>query len=76
MEKRQPQLPRLEAEPTNDTTALTCYALDWRERAINAETINEKLLATLEWINNQPMGAMYAEVRDAARNAIKEAKGE
>lgn len=34
-----------------------------------------ELLAALEWIVAQPAGAMFAEVREAARAAIAKAKG-
>ena len=55
--KHTPQLPDLESAPTNDTAALTCYALDWRELSheFKAErdklaAINAELVAALERI--------------------------
>lgn len=48
MEKTTPTLPALKYEPTDDTAALTCYALDWRQCALDAERQRDGLLAALE----------------------------
>ena len=45
--KNHPKLPALAAAPTDDTAALTCYALDWREVAIQAEAQRDVLMEAL-----------------------------
>ena len=70
------KLPKLEAEPTNDTAALTCYALDWRERAIRAESINEELLEVTRGILVEDMLQYLPVVYvDKVRAAITKATG-
>lgn len=73
--KHTPKLPALESEPTNDTAALTCYALDWREEALKAQQQCDDLLQALEEIaNNDPYNQSSAGI--IARAAIAKAKGE
>jgi len=42
-----PKLPVLKGEATDDTAALTCYALEWREMALKAEVQRDALLQAL-----------------------------
>jgi hypothetical protein len=71
-----PKLPVLEAEPTNDTSALTCYALEWREKYIDAEVQKDALLAALETMLDFEKLHTFDQINatKAARAAIAKAK--
>ena len=77
--KHTPQLPALESAPTNDTSALTCYALDWRElshqhqaEVVRLRQINAELAYALKGIIEGDSPNWL----DIARAALTAAKGE
>lgn len=77
--KHTPQLPDLESAPTNDTAALTCYALDWRELSHEFKAERDRL----RQINAELAYALKGIIEgdspnwlDIARAALAKAKGE
>ncbi len=72
-----PKLPRLMSDATEDTAALTCYALVWRERALIAEMQRDGVMAALEsaaeFCRNR--GGSWADFQATISAAIAIAKG-